>query len=156
MKIVTIPILVFAAMQSGLAEGRSCPIEIQFFAPASVLRPNGPVVFAVKLRNVSGKDIRGFKVQPAYFDATEDLHVIPVELASHQGVKSGKLDNPEWPSPFGDKTGAGWLVVVKKVLFEDGSTWVGSATEPCYAERWEDKKHPRLTKLPWELFTVKE
>jgi hypothetical protein len=137
--------------QSGL-----CPMDIQWVSSGPFLNASHRFVFAIRVKNTSGKDIRGYKVQPGFFDATEDLHASPFELGSHRPIKIGKIDGSDWPNPFFQAGGIGWVVVIKKVLFEDGSIWVGSEARPCYGEQWEDKKHPRLTKLPWELFTVKD
>ena len=108
--------------------------------------------FSVELRNASGKDIRGLKLQAAYYDATEDLHLIPIAWNASQSIKDGSEKTINWENEiYKDSvpTSVGWLVVVQKILFEDGSKWEYSdATPECYGEWWRDKKHPQLTKLP--------
>jgi hypothetical protein len=112
-----------------------------------------PVRFNVKVQNTSGKDIRGLKVQAAYFDATEDLHVIPVAWNWERGVKTAAEKTLSWNNELYANTAfVGWIVAPIKILFEDRTTW--QATEPmgdCYGEYWRDKKHPRLTAFPGEL-----
>jgi hypothetical protein len=108
--------------------------------------------FVVKVKNASGKQVRGLKVQAAFFDATEDLHMIPVAWNAPDIIKDGESKNFNWENGlYGskDQTMVGWLVVVQKILFEDGTKWdYTSATASCYGEWWKNKKHPRLTTLP--------
>lgn len=109
--------------------------------------------FVVKVKNVSGKQVRGLKVQAAFFDATEDLHMIPIAWNASEIIKDGESKNLNWENELynKDETMVGWLVVVQKILFEDGTKWdYTSASPSCYGEWWKDKKHPRLTKLPME------
>jgi hypothetical protein len=110
--------------------------------------------FVVKVRNLTDKPIRGLKVQAAYFDATEDLAVIPVEWNWHHRIKAREEQSMSWPNElYTDRANIGWLVIPTKILFEDGSVWeaVSDNVSDCYGEYWRDKKHPRLTKLPTEI-----
>jgi hypothetical protein len=114
--------------------------------------------FKVKVQNVSGKDIRGLKVQAAYYDATEDMHAVPVAWNWQYAIKTGAETTLHWANTYYHETGfVGWLVLPVKILFEDGSTWDAHALkapesmEGCFGEYWRDKKHPRLTVLPPEL-----
>jgi len=109
--------------------------------------------FSVKLKNVSGKQVRGLKVQAAYFDATEDLHMIPVSWNTPDIIKDGQSKTINWENELynKDETMVGWVVVVQKILFEDGTKWEYTSAAPsCYGEWWKDGRHPRLTKLPME------
>ncbi len=107
--------------------------------------------FSVEFKNNSGKDIRGLKIHVAYFDATEDLHLIPISWNANKTIKSGEDKTINWSNELykGDETDVGWIAVIEKVLFEDGTKWEYSADTPsCYGEYWVSKKHPRLTALP--------
>lgn len=107
--------------------------------------------FSVEIKNASGKTIRGLKVQAAYFDATEDLHNIPISWEANKSIKVGEDKTLTWSNDLykGSESDIGWVVVVQKILFEDGSRWeFTSSTPSCYGEYWADKKHPRLTALP--------
>ena len=107
--------------------------------------------FSIQFKNASGKDIRGLKVHAAYFDATEDLHTIPISWNANKTIKNGEEKSLIWTNELykGDETDVGWIVVIEKVLFEDGSKWEYTPSTPsCYGEYWANKKHPRLTALP--------
>jgi hypothetical protein len=109
--------------------------------------------FVVKAKNMSGKQVRGLKMQAAFFDATEDLHMIPISWNAPEVIKDGESKNINWENALynKDETMVGWVVVVQKILFEDGTKWdYTSAAPSCYGEWWKDKRHPRLTKLPME------
>lgn len=78
----------------------------------------------VKVSNVSGKDIRGLKMAAAWFDATEDLHVIPIAWNWTSPIKAGAENTLTWANElYKQETRIGWIVVPIKVLFEDGSKW---------------------------------
>lgn len=113
--------------------------------------------FVVRVENDSGKDIRGLKIQAAYFDATEDLNLVPVEWDWHSAIKAGATTSLTWQNDLYARTAAvGWVVVPTKILFEDGSTWTAFASTPgCFGEYWRDKKHPRLAALPTEILKKK-
>jgi hypothetical protein len=113
-----------------------------------------PPDFEVRVQNVSGKDVRGLKVQAAYFDATEDLTIIPVEWNWTSGIKVNAEKTLLWQNIYHKTASVGWLVVPVKILFEDGSTWEAKTPDSlvgCFGEYWRDKKHARLTALPAEL-----
>ena len=117
--------------------------------------------FKVKVQNISGKEIRGLKVSAAYYDATEDLHTIPVTWNWSSTIKTGAETTLHWKNhTYAGTDFVGWLVVPVKVLFEDGSSWDARdpsvSTAGCYGEYWRTKKHPRLTALPAELLKVPE
>ena len=102
------------------------------------------------MKNASGKAIRGLKVQAAYFDATEDLHLIPMAWNASQVIKNGDKKNLTWQNDFSNKgeTKIGWLVVLQKVLFEDGTEWDYTSTSPsCYGEYW-GARTPTADKAP--------
>jgi hypothetical protein len=114
---------------------------------------NMPPDFEVKVKNSAEQPIRGLKVQASYFDATEDLHRIPMAWNFNSRIEAGAEKTMSWPNElYTDKTLVGWIVVPVKILYEDGSTWQASPENltDCYGEYWRDKKHPRLTKLPVE------
>jgi hypothetical protein len=109
--------------------------------------------FVVRVENVSGKDIRGLKIQAAYFDATEDLSQVPVAWNWTSSIKAGATVSMNWTNEVYNHTAAvGWVVVPLKILFEDGSTWADFGSTPgCFGEYWRDKKHSRLTAVPMEI-----
>lgn len=115
-----------------------------------------PPDFVVKVKNATTKTIRGLKVQAAYFDATEDLHKIPVAWNSTTEIKALSEKSLSWPNDlYTDRAFVGWIVVPLKVLFDDGSTWEATSQNMtgCYGEYWRSKKRPRLTALPDTLLT---
>ena len=112
--------------------------------------------FKVKVQNISGRAIRGLKIQAAYYDATEDLHTIPVAWNWQSAIAVGAETTLHWSnSEYHTKDFVGWLVAPLKVLYEDGSTWSAPGTPEsmagCFGEYWRDKKHPRITLLPAEI-----
>jgi hypothetical protein len=110
--------------------------------------------FEVKVENASGKDIRGLKVQAFHYDATEDLHAVPIAWNWQSSIKAGTEKTLRWENPYYDTGFVGWLVVPIKVLFEDGTSWEAKTADSlggCYGEFWRSKKHPRLTSLPKDL-----
>jgi hypothetical protein len=109
--------------------------------------------FVVRVENVSARDIRGLKIQAAYFDATEDLNLVPVEWNWHSEIKMGATKNLSWQNELYSHTAViGWVVVPIKILFEDGSTWSEFASNPgCFGEYWRNNKHPRLTAVPMQI-----
>lgn len=142
-----------------------CPVEIESVNPADVrswahvsrsldnTKAPLPPDFSIKVRNSSDKDIRGMKILAAYYDSTEDLHIIPVTWNSSVIVKAGTEKVIKWDNFEHAKSAyIGWIVIPSKVLFEDGSKWeYGAATHDCFGEYWHSKKHPRLTGPPDEL-----
>lgn len=114
--------------------------------------------FELKVRNASGKQIRGLKVRAAYFDSTEDLHVIPVSWGASESMKPGATRTLSWENAWADTSSIGWIVSPVKVLFDDGSAWVADEDNlrGCFGEDWVDRKHPRLTKIPLELLGPEE
>ena len=146
-----------------------CPLKIESVSPASMLtwsnfgKKQGSQVpeFKVKVQNISGKDIRGLKVSAAYYDATEDLHTIPVTWGWASPIKAGAEHTIHWENyAYAGTKYIGWLVAPVKVLFEDGSSWDAHdpsvSTAGCYGQYWGNKKHPQLTALPAELLKVPE
>ena len=146
------------AVLSSLALVAQCPIEISKVNPAETaswsqagralgntkkqaIRPD----FVVKLKNTSSKDIRGMKLLTAYYDATEDLHVIPEAWNSSNEVKAGLEKVLKWDDFQYAKTAfIGWVVIPTKVLFEDGTKWqYDESTKECYGEYWRDKKEAK-------------
>lgn len=145
----------------------SCPVTFIKVDPEAnrlsrIIKSNTtpPPEFNIKIENNSGKDIRGAKFQAAYFDATEDLHLIPVAWNTTKGIKAGVEQTVSWDnSLYADRnhTAVGWIVVPMKLLFEDGTTWMATEDmQGCYGEYWKDKKHPRLTKIPVEVVRSKQ
>jgi len=151
-------LLIFA-----LCSRAQCPLNFIKVAPADntsgryVVRnfgnKNAPPEFVVRVENIGGKDIRGLKIQAAYFDATEDLHQVPVAWNWSSVIKAGATTNMVWPNElYRDTAVIGWVVVPVKILFEDGSTWVAFGSTPdCFGEYWHNKKHARLTTVPMEI-----
>ena len=79
--------------------------------------------FSIRLQNASTKEIRGLKFQAAYFDATEDLHTIPVAWNWQPNMKAGSEKTLNQENPYSDTAVVGWVVVPIKVLFADGTKW---------------------------------
>jgi hypothetical protein len=144
-----------------------CPVEVQKVVPAETqswarvgraaakgnkgadMAPD----FVVKLTNTSPKQIRGMKILAAYYDATEDVHTIPVAWNKKIDIAVGQQKTLKWENfEWYDKAYIGWVVVPSKILFEDGTKWTyDPSLRGCYGEYWHDKKRPRLTGLPDEL-----
>jgi len=105
---------------------------------------NGARDFLVKIKNVSSKDIKGMKFQAAYYDATEDLHLIPVEWNWDKAVKDGEDKDFRWANElWKDDARIGWKVWLTKILFTDGTKWSAENSQMCFAEYWRDKKHKK-------------
>jgi len=115
-----------------------------------------PPDFSMRVQNVSTKEIRGLKVQAAYFDTTEDLHLLPDFWNWEPNIKAGIEKTLDRESPQIDTKAVGWVVVPIKVLFADGTKWEApdsvDSMKDCFGEYWRSKKHPRLTKLPLDFF----
>src|SRR4029078_215810 len=61
--------------------------------------------FEVKVKNSTEQPIRGLKIQAAYFDATEDLHRIPVAWNWNNRIEAGAEKTMSWPNElYTDKT----------------------------------------------------
>ena len=112
-----------------------------------------PPDFVVKLKNISGKGIRGLVILAASYDATEDLHIIPALWDAPSAIKIGEEKTLKWDNFVYSHTAAtGWVVIPTKILFEDGTKWRYSLeSKGCYGEYWRNQKHPRITGLPDEL-----
>jgi len=138
----------------------SCPIEIVKIDPTgndsfghafsnamngvSARRTDG-TFFVLKVKNTSGKEIRGMKFQAAYYDATEDLHDIPVAWNWTDPIKVGAEKSFRWENIWREESKLGWRVRVLKVLFEDGSKWEPSPADACKGEFWRNKKHQKTS-----------
>src|SRR5438045_6670865 len=94
-QIMTMKPILLAVFLVGMIHAQTCPLEFIKIEPAQKQSWNrvGRSLtasdadryhithtpdFSIKVKNTSDKDIRGLKVQAAYFDATEDLHSIPI------------------------------------------------------------------------------
>lgn len=140
-----------------------CPVEITKVNPsetqsfARVARSTSnkdlPPDFVVKLRNISGKGIRGVVFLAAAYDAVEDLHIIPTRWNAPVSIKASQEKALKWENfTYSDTASTGWVVIPTKILFEDGSKWeYTSDLKGCYGEYWRKAKHPRLTGLPDQL-----
>lgn len=98
-------------------------------------------MFVLKVKNTSGKDIRGMKFQAAYFDATEDTTDIPVSWQWTDPLKADAEKSFRWQNLWRQESKVGWRVRLTKVLYEDGSNWEASKDNTCSEDYWRDKRH---------------
>jgi hypothetical protein len=102
----------------------------------------------VKVKNNSGKTIRGIKFVAAYYDATEDLNTIPTTWGLHSEVKPGEVGTGNWnTNRYQKEASIGWVILPWKILYTDGSKWQQSGID-CMYESWKNKQHPRVNKAP--------
>lgn len=132
--------------------GASCPIKITDINPtgndsfghgfmSGNAHANDGRMFVLKVKNTSGKNIRGMKFQAAYYDATEDLNAIPGEWEWTDPVKAGAEKSFRWHNEWRAESQVGWKVTLTKVLFDDGSKWEPASGQDCSLEYWRHKKH---------------
>jgi hypothetical protein len=98
-------------------------------------------MFVLKVKNTSGKDIKGMKFQAAYFDATEDLSDIPVSWEWTDPLKADAEKSFRWQNLWREESKVGWRVRLTKVLYGDGSKWEAVKGQTCSGEFWRDKHH---------------
>jgi hypothetical protein len=102
--------------------------------------------FVLKVNNTSGKPIRGMKFQAAYYDATEDLHDIPIAWNWSDPLPANSEKSFRWPNElYRDESLLGWKVRLLKVLYEDGTKWEPLKENACSGEFWRSKKHGKVT-----------
>ncbi len=130
----------------------ACPISITNINPTGSdsfghgltsgnAHANDGRMFVLKVKNASGKDIRGMKFQAAYFDAMEDATDIPVSWEWTDPLKLGTEKSFRWENSWRAESKVGWKVRLTKVLFDDGSRWEPAPGQTCSAEYWRDKRH---------------
>ena len=98
-------------------------------------------MFVLKVKNTSGKPIKGMKFQAAYLDATEDSTDIPVAWNWTDPLKAGDEKSFRWENAWKGESAVGWKVRLVKVLYEDGSKWEPAQGQTCSGEFWRDKHH---------------
>jgi hypothetical protein len=61
----------------------------------------------------------------------------------------GEEKSIPWRNEGNTHEAEGWLMVLKKVTFDEGtSVEIQNPGPGCYGEWWFNKKHPKLEKLP--------
>jgi hypothetical protein len=133
----------------------TCPIEVTNINPTgndswghamqtsngSGVHGNDGRMFVLKVKNESGKDIKGMKFRVAYYDATEDLSDIPGDWQWTDPLKTGAEKSFRWRNDYRKESVVGLKVSPLKVLFEDGSTWEPAKPLACSLDYWRDKHH---------------
>jgi hypothetical protein len=86
----------------------------------------------VRWKNTTGKTISGLKLGLRYFDATGDTHDHSGNLMTDQKAKPLEVKRSEWTLYDADNyTHFRMEVWPVKVLFEDGSSWLGDGSDSC-------------------------
>ncbi len=102
---------------------------------------NDGKMFVLKLKNTSTKTIRGMKFQASYYDATHDLHDIPVAWNWTVPIKPDEEKSFRWENNWHDTSVVGWRVLLLKVLFDDETKWEPSAESACFGENRKKGAH---------------
>lgn len=143
------------------AASDSCPISIVKIDPTGndsfghaflagsqgrSARQTDGTFFVLKVKNTSGKAIRGMKFQAAYYDATEDLHDIPIAWQWTDPVPASAEKTFRWENLlYRDRSLLGWKVRLLKVLYEDGTKWEPAKEDSCSGEFWRNKKRKKVS-----------
>lgn len=111
----------------------ACPIEI---LDAAVVEPSvtGSIPSGyrvlVDFQNQSTKKIIGVSFGLDLMDAVGDWSSYPTNLLMEANLKPGKKNiNNGWPIAPGQASGG--RIYVKKIAFEDGTTWEDDGTKKC-------------------------
>ena len=123
-----------------------CPIEISKVNPHAF--PFGAGMgddkdpwdhyLQIEYKNTSGKQISAIKFGVVFISPLAEVDRSVYAYTSDQNVKPGKTAKPYWGDgvyfhQYGRKMGAGtW---VEKIMFSDGSMFVGSTGNPCVFPR---------------------
>lgn len=122
--------LVFALLVLTPFATAQCPVKVIRIENSSPLSNT----LVVEYENTSNKDIHAVKFSAVFFDAVGDPHSAVYDYTTEkQKLKPGKKYTAFWDINL--YAGYRTSLQLKKVMFEDGSTWQASQdTQTC---EWE-------------------
>jgi hypothetical protein len=126
--------LVFALLVLTPLATAQCPVKVTKIENSNPLDK----ILVVEYENTSHKDIHAVKFSAVFFDAVGDPHSAVYDYTSEKKLKPGKKYTDFWDINL--YAGYRTSLQLKKVMFEDGSTWQASQDTMPQTCEWEVRR----------------